>query len=151
MFFCQKKKVKIELQTKHHLLLTAWCKLWTNEVFTVSERKPAINILCLFLFLYMWNDLINVNLSYSTFSFANLVESYLKCTGASGYTDGRGNSQISGLFQMLDFGLVGLTLFNATFNNISAISWWYVCVGWGNLSIQRKPPTSRKSLTNFIT
>jgi len=37
-------------------------------------------------------------------------------------------------------------VFNATFNNISFISWWSVLLGnW------RKPPTCRKSLTNFIT
>jgi hypothetical protein len=37
-----------------------------------------------------------------------------------------------------------LMVFNTTFNNISAISWRSVLLG-------RKPPTCRKSLTNFIT
>jgi hypothetical protein len=41
-------------------------------------------------------------------------------------------------------------LFNATFNNISV---YFVAVnftGGGNQSTQRKPPTWRKSLSNFI-
>ena len=37
--------------------------------------------------------------------------------------------------------------FNATFDNISAVSF----IGGGNWSIWRKQPTCRKSLTNFIT
>jgi hypothetical protein len=37
---------------------------------------------------------------------------------------------------------LGVMVFNATFNNISVISW---------RSVLRKPPTCRKSLTNFIT
>ena len=37
---------------------------------------------------------------------------------------------------------VCLMVFNATFNNISVISW---------RSVLRKPPTCRNSLTNFIT
>jgi len=44
---------------------------------------------------------------------------------------------------------VRVVLFNATFNNISVIS--VSVIGGGNRSTQRKPPTSRKSLTNFIT
>jgi len=40
-------------------------------------------------------------------------------------------------------------VFNATFNNISFISWR--SVGEGNRSTRRKPPTCRKSLPNFIT
>jgi len=39
----------------------------------------------------------------------------------------------------------------ATFNNISAISWAVSFIDEGNRSIRRKPPTCRKSLTNFIT
>ena len=42
-------------------------------------------------------------------------------------------------------------VFNATFNNISVISWRSVFVSGGNLSIGREQPTSSKSLTNFIT
>jgi len=42
-------------------------------------------------------------------------------------------------------------VFNATFNNISAISWRSVLFGGGNRSTRRKPPTCHKSLTNFIT
>jgi len=41
-------------------------------------------------------------------------------------------------------------VFSATFNNISvilAVSF----IGGGNRSTQRKSPTCRKSLTNFIT
>ena len=38
----------------------------------------------------------------------------------------------------------GLMVFNATFNNISVILWQSVLV-------VEKPPTCRKSLTNFIT
>jgi hypothetical protein len=40
---------------------------------------------------------------------------------------------------------------NATFNNISVISFQSVFNGGGNRSTQRKPLTCRKSLTNFIT
>ena len=41
-------------------------------------------------------------------------------------------------------------VFNATFNNISVISWQSVLlVGGRNRSSRRKPPTCRKSLTNF--
>jgi len=42
-------------------------------------------------------------------------------------------------------------VFNATFNNISGISWWSVLVGGGNRRTRRKPPTCHKSLSNFIT
>jgi len=35
-------------------------------------------------------------------------------------------------------------VFNATFNIISAISWRSVCIGGGNRSTRRKPPTCRK-------
>jgi hypothetical protein len=41
-------------------------------------------------------------------------------------------------------------VFNATFNNISDISWLSVLLV-ENWSTRRKPPTCRKSLTNFIT
>ena len=43
---------------------------------------------------------------------------------------------------------VRVMVFNATFNNISVISWLTVIVG-GNRSTRRKPPARRKSLTNF--
>ena len=46
---------------------------------------------------------------------------------------------------------VRVTVFNATFNNISVISWWSVILSQKNRSIRRKPPTCRKALTNFIT
>ena len=39
-------------------------------------------------------------------------------------------------------------VFNATLNNISVISWHVSFIGGGN---QRKQPTCRKSLTNFIS
>ena len=42
-------------------------------------------------------------------------------------------------------------VFNANFNNISVISWPVSFIGGGNRSTWRKPPTCRKSLTNFIT
>ena len=42
---------------------------------------------------------------------------------------------------------VRVVLLNATFNNIVAVS--FICEGYW--STQRKPPTCRKSLTNFIT
>jgi hypothetical protein len=47
---------------------------------------------------------------------------------------------------------VRVIVFNATFNNIS-LSYIVVVsfIGGGNRSAWRKPPTSRKSLTNFIT
>jgi hypothetical protein len=37
-------------------------------------------------------------------------------------------------------------VFNATFNNISTLCWQSVCIGGGNRSTRRKPPTCRKSL-----
>ena len=40
-------------------------------------------------------------------------------------------------------------VFNATFNNISVISWLSVLLGGGNRSTRRKPPTCCK-LTNLI-
>ena len=43
--------------------------------------------------------------------------------------------------------LVGFMVFNATFNYNVAVSF----IGGGNQWTQRKPPTCRKSLTNFIT
>ena len=42
-------------------------------------------------------------------------------------------------------------VFNATFNNISVVSWWSVLLVEENRSTRRKPPTCRKSLTSFIT
>jgi hypothetical protein len=36
--------------------------------------------------------------------------------------------------------LVGLLVFNATFNNISVISLAVSFIGWGNQSTRRKPP-----------
>ena len=41
-------------------------------------------------------------------------------------------------------------VFNATFNNISVISWWSVFISGGNQRTRRKPPTCRKSLTNLM-
>jgi len=41
-------------------------------------------------------------------------------------------------------------MYNATFNNISVISWGVNFIGGGNQSTQRKPPTCCKSLTNYI-
>ena len=46
---------------------------------------------------------------------------------------------------------VRVMVFNATFNNISAILRLSSFIGGGNPSNQRKPLTCRKSLTNFIT
>jgi len=46
--------------------------------------------------------------------------------------------------------MVSVMVFNATFNNISVIS-WLSFIGGGNWSTRRKQPTCRKSLTNFIT
>jgi hypothetical protein len=47
---------------------------------------------------------------------------------------------------------VRFMVLSATFNNISVILIVAVSfIGWGNWSTQRKPPTCRKSLTNFIT
>jgi len=40
-------------------------------------------------------------------------------------------------------------VFNATFNNISVISWRSILIGRGNRSTRRKAPTFRQSLTNF--
>ena len=45
--------------------------------------------------------------------------------------------------------LVRIMVFNATFNNISVISWRLVLLV--KESTRRKPPTCCKSLTNFIT
>ena len=43
-------------------------------------------------------------------------------------------------------------VFYATSNSISVISWLsFFFIGGGNMSIRRKPPSCRKSLTNFIT
>ena len=48
--------------------------------------------------------------------------------------------------------LVGWFLvINATFNNMSVISWRAVFIGRGNWSTRRNKPTCRKSHTNFIT
>jgi hypothetical protein len=48
---------------------------------------------------------------------------------------------------------VCLVVFNATFNNISVTRYIVAVsfIGGGNWRIRRKPPTSRKSLTNIIT
>jgi hypothetical protein len=43
----------------------------------------------------------------------------------------------------VDFGLVWFMVLNATFNNISVISWWSVLL----VEYPRKQPTCRKSLT----
>ena len=42
-------------------------------------------------------------------------------------------------------------VFNATFNNISVMSWWSVLLVVGKRNTQRKPPNCRKWLTSFIT
>ena len=42
-------------------------------------------------------------------------------------------------------------VFNATFNNITVISWWSVLLVEETEVPERKPPTCRKSLTNCIT
>ena len=39
---------------------------------------------------------------------------------------------------------VRVMVFNATLDTISAISWRSVCIGGGNWSTRRKPPTCRK-------
>jgi len=43
---------------------------------------------------------------------------------------------------------LGVIVFNATFNNISVVSFAVSFIGGGN---RRKPPTCLKILTNFIT
>ena len=52
---------------------------------------------------------------------------------------------------MVTISRVGVMVFNATFNNISVISWRSVLLGGGNRTTRRIRPTCRKSLTNFIT
>ena len=42
-------------------------------------------------------------------------------------------------------------VFNATFNNVSVISWQSVLLMEETVVPGKKPPTSSKSLTNFIT
>ena len=42
-------------------------------------------------------------------------------------------------------------VFNATFNNISVMSWWSVLLVVGKRNTQRKPPNCCKWLTSFIT
>jgi hypothetical protein len=42
-------------------------------------------------------------------------------------------------------------VFNATFSNISAISWWPVFSGGRSRSTRWEPPTMGKQLVNFIT
>jgi len=42
-------------------------------------------------------------------------------------------------------------VFNATFNNISVISWQSVFIAGGKRNTRRKTTTCRKSLTNYIT
>jgi hypothetical protein len=56
-----------------------------------------------------------------------LIKSYLKSKVNWGYRD---------------------MVFNASFNNISVISWQLIYLGGGKRSILRKTPTCRKSLTN---
>ena len=55
------------------------------------------------------------------------------------------------LFVMLEGlrGRISVMVFNATFSNISVISWWSVFIGGGNRSTWRKPPTCGNSLTNL--
>ena len=48
------------------------------------------------------------------------------------------------------FNLVWCVVFNATFNNISAISWQSVLLVKETGVLEKKAPTYRKSLTNFI-
>jgi len=47
--------------------------------------------------------------------------------------------------------LIDWLVFNATFNNISVISWRLVLLVEETVKTRRKPPTCRKSLTNFFT
>ena len=49
------------------------------------------------------------------------------------------------------FGLVWFMVFNATFNNISVISWQSVLLVEETGVPGEKPPTCHKSLTNCIT
>jgi len=60
---------------------------------------------------------------------------------------------VSALYaQICSLGVEGTVItFNATFNDISVISWRSVFIGERNQSTRRKPPTCRQSLTNFIT
>ena len=44
-----------------------------------------------------------------------------------------------------------IMVFNTTFDNISAISWWSVLLMEETGVLSKKPTTRRKSLTNFIT
>ena len=45
---------------------------------------------------------------------------------------------------------MGVMVFKATFNNISVVSWQSILMV-EETSTQRKPPTCRQSLINFIT
>ena len=51
------------------------------------------------------------------------------------------------LTELIDW--FGFLMFNATFNNISVISWWSVLYWWKKAEYPEK--TSLKSLTSFIT
>jgi hypothetical protein len=57
--------------------------------------------------------------------------------------------QTTKLRNLVPYERVRVRLFNATFNNISAIM--MSCIGGGNRSAWINPQTCRKSLTNFIT
>jgi len=65
------------------------------------------------------------------------------------------NCVLFGYYKLYWFILVGwfswVIVFNATFNNISVISWRSVLLVEEAGVIRRKPSTCRKSLTNFIT
>jgi len=59
-------------------------------------------------------------------------------------------------YYQVNFSCMGLVwfsfmVFNATFNNIFSYIVAVSFIDGGNRSTRRKPPTFRKSLTNFIT
>ena len=74
------------------------------------------------------------------------------CSAASSFHFGDTNITMSAMiFVHQKNRLFWFVVFNATFNNISAISWRSVLWVEETGSTLRKPPTCRKSLTNFIT
>ena len=50
----------------------------------------------------------------------------------------------------IQHGSVMVMLFNATFNNISVMSWWSVLLVEETGSIRRKPPACRKTLSHNV-
>ena len=132
---CEWYRDQIPLETLHISEIKYAVLLYTLYVITSQNRKAHLkNILVIF------DTKINVHISIIFICQLASMQSFEELLFKM-------QDQEETCMQFFFF----FFFFNASFNNISVISWRSVFIGGGNQSTPTKPPICRKLLTNFIT